>query len=86
MHHACYKLLAMVSTFDPEFNDLHVQLLNISNRSTFNASMSFGWALSLPDGTCLATCSGPAYGAKQSSFRVEGYNLLSLVHFLHCVF
>ena len=86
MQYDCYAILDMVSAFDPTFNNLHVHLLNVSDGSAFDDSMSFGWVMSLPDGTRLVTCSGPAYGAKQSSFRAEGYGLLSLVRFLHHVF
>jgi hypothetical protein len=83
MFYDCYAFIDLVSAFDPEYNDLHVQLYNVSDGSAFNTSMSFGWAMSLPDGTRLATCSGPAYGSKQSSFRAEGYGMLSLVRFIH---
>jgi hypothetical protein len=83
MSQDCYAFTDLVSDFDPEYNDLLVQLLNVSDGSAFDASMSFGWAMSLPDGTRLATCSGPAPGAKQSSFRAEGYGMFSLVRFLH---
>jgi hypothetical protein len=43
---------------------------------------SFGWIISLPNGRRLATCSGPVYGAKPSSYRAEGYGMLSLLRFL----
>jgi hypothetical protein len=42
---------------------------------------SFGWSLSLPNGRRLATCSGPVYGAKRSSYHAESYGMLSLLHF-----
>jgi hypothetical protein len=42
---------------------------------------SFGWSVSLPNGRRLATCSGPVYGAKPSSYRAEGYGMLSLLRF-----
>jgi hypothetical protein len=42
---------------------------------------SFGWSLSLSNGRCLATCSRPVYGAKPSSYHVEGYGILSLLPF-----
>jgi hypothetical protein len=41
----------------------------------------------LPNGTRLATCTGPAHGANQSSLRAEGYSMLSLAWyhlFLFC--
>jgi hypothetical protein len=83
MSQDCYAFLDLVTAFDPEDTDLLVQLLNVSDGSAFDSSMSFGWAMSLPDGTRLATCSGPAHGAKQSSFRAEGYGMLSLTRFVH---
>jgi hypothetical protein len=48
----------------------------------FSTHASFGWILSLPNGLRLATCSGPAYGAKPTSYRAEGYGMLSLLRFL----
>ena len=43
---------------------------------------TFGWALSLPCGTRLATCAGNAPGFFVTSFRAEGYGLLSMARFL----
>jgi hypothetical protein len=83
MTYSCYTMIEMITAFDPEIHNLHAQLLNVSDGSAFDSSMSFGWAMSHPDGTRLATCSGPAYGSKQSSFCAEGYGMLSLVRFLY---
>ncbi len=47
--------------------------------------MSFGWVLSSQDGTVLARCSGPAPG-HESSFRSEGYGMLSAARFLQHLF
>jgi hypothetical protein len=44
--------------------------------------MTFGWIISLPDGTRLAKCSGPVYGPYGTSFRAEGYGFLSVTRFL----
>jgi hypothetical protein len=55
MSQDCYTFLDLVTAFDPEDTDLLVQLLNVSDGSAFDSSMSFGWAMSLPDGTRLAT-------------------------------
>lgn len=43
---------------------------------------SFGWALSLNNNTNLAHCSGPVFGSKPTSYRAEGYGLLSMIRFL----
>jgi hypothetical protein len=48
----------------------------------FSNHASFRWSLSLPNGRRLATCSGPVYGVKPTSYRAEGYGMLSLPLFL----
>jgi hypothetical protein len=42
--------------------DLHWKLLMVSDGSDSASKMTFGWALSLNDGTPLAYCAGPAFG------------------------
>ena len=44
---------------------------------------SFGWVASTSDGTRLATCSGPARGSRLTSYRAEGYGVLSVVRFIY---
>ena len=44
---------------------------------------SFGWVLSSKEGTRLAQCRGPAFGSNQTSYRAEGYGMLSCLRFLH---
>jgi hypothetical protein len=44
---------------------------------------SYGWIMSTTDGTRLAKCTGPAYGYRPTSFRAEGYGILSAVRFIH---
>jgi len=46
---------------------------------------SFGWVLSTLDGHRFATIVGPAFGCKPTSYRAEGYGLLSVVRFLYHV-
>jgi hypothetical protein len=48
----------------------------------FSTHASFGWSLSLPNGQRLATCSGPVFGIKPTSYRADGYGMLSLLCFL----
>ena len=43
---------------------------------------SFGWVVSNQDGLRMAQCSGPCYGADPTSYRAEGYGLLSICRFL----
>ena len=40
---------------------------------------SFGWVISTQQARRIATCSGPAYGAKPGSYRAEGYGILSVL-------
>jgi hypothetical protein len=57
----------------------------VSDGSACDKSMSFGWVLSLHDGTVLARCSGPVPG-QELSFRSEGYGMLSEIRFLQHIF
>jgi hypothetical protein len=43
-----------------ETNPLQIQF--VSDGSQIRDQMSFGWAMSTPDGTRLATCAGPGFG------------------------
>jgi hypothetical protein len=43
---------------------------------------SFGWVLCSKDGDRLVSCSGPAFGYRPSSYRAEGYGILSARRFL----
>jgi exonuclease III len=43
---------------------------------------AFGWALSTDQGIQAATGMGPARGPRPSSYRAEGYGLLSILRFL----
>jgi len=46
---------------------------------------SFGWTLSRPNGQRLATCNGPVYTYKATSYRSEGYGILSVLRFVYNV-
>jgi hypothetical protein len=85
MFYPCYDLIALIDATTSN-TDIEIHLLAVSDGSAFDQSMSFGWSMSLPSGLRLATCAGPAPGSKQSSFRAEGYGLLSLTRFLHHLF
>jgi hypothetical protein len=87
MFHPCYDLIDIISANPPDEDQyLDIQLLAISDGSAFDKSMSFGWSMSLLSGQRLATCAGPVPGSKQSSFRAEGYGLLSITRFIHHLF
>lgn len=51
----------------------------------YKSQGSFGWVLSASDGERFATGMGPARGPQPTSFRAEGYALLSLVLYLRRV-
>jgi hypothetical protein len=48
----------------------------------YNSHGSFGWVLCTSDGERVVTCMGPARGLRPTSFRAEGYGLLSFLLFL----
>jgi hypothetical protein len=82
----CYALLAAAKAINPADYDFKLHLISLSDGSAVNHSMSFGWVMSLPTAQRVATCSGPAPGSVQSSFRAEGYGLLSVTRFLYHLF
>jgi hypothetical protein len=48
--------------------------------------MSFAWVLALPCGQRVVTCAGPVFGFRESSYRSEGYGVLSAVRFVYHLF
>jgi hypothetical protein len=56
--------------------------IGVSDGSVAKESGAYGWCLSSADGTRLATGMGPAQGMKPSSYRAEGYGMLSLLRFI----
>ena len=79
-------LLSHTTTFADPYsvcNALVPGLCAVSDGSVrYNSQGSFGWVLSTSDGERVATGMGPARGPRITSFRAEGYALLSLVLFL----
>jgi hypothetical protein len=59
------------------------QLIIASDGSVQDHRASFGWIIATPGGNRLAKCSGPAYGYNPSSYRAEGYGILSVIRFIH---
>jgi hypothetical protein len=58
-----------------------IEFLTVSDGSSANGSMSFGWKCVLSDGAPIAEASGPAHGSKATSYRSEGYGLASATKF-----
>jgi hypothetical protein len=54
--------------------------------SVVSSSGSFGWILATADGKKLAWNRGPVFGFRGSSYRAEGYGLLSILQFLFHIF
>jgi hypothetical protein len=55
---------------------------NLSSTLIIVGIMTFGWTMSLPNGTHIVSCSGHTPGSKYSSFHVKAYRMLSMVRFL----
>jgi hypothetical protein len=62
--------------------DHPLQIQLVSDGSQMRDRMSFGWSLSTPNGTRLATCAGPGFGPG-TSHCAEGYGVLSAVRFVY---
>jgi hypothetical protein len=76
----CFAFLDLVNSQTSQENA--IQLLTMSDGPDDSGAMTFGWVIALPTGRRLARCAGPAFGLYGSSFRAEGYGLLSVVRFL----
>jgi hypothetical protein len=59
------------------------QMIIASNGSVQDHRASYGWLITTVGGTRVVKCNGPAYGYKTTSFRAEGYELLSAIRFIH---
>ena len=57
-------------------------VLVASDGSAPNPKASFAWIICRKNGTRIAQCNGPAYGYKPTSYRAEGYGILSVLRFL----
>ena len=55
--------------------------IGVSNGSVQHSQASFSWIISHTSGQCIAQCNGPAHGHKPTSYRPEGYGLLSPIRF-----
>ena len=61
--------------------DRHVVIVCDGSVNVYEAG-SFGWIMSDPHGNRIARCSGRVRGSRLSSYRAEGYGMLSIVRFL----
>ena len=84
MIQSCYTILDILQRNSALRTNPSANLF-VSDGSASSGSMSFGWVLSTHNGEILIRCSGPAPG-KESSFRSEGYGMLSVVRFLFHLF
>ena len=57
----------------------------VCDGSVLHSKGAFGWVLSLASGFRLAEGNGPAYGHQMSSFRAEGYGMLSALLYVHYI-
>ena len=64
------------------FLNTHQTCLGVSDGSVITKQGAYGWCLSTSDGIRLATGMGPAQGMSPSSYRAEGYGMLSILRFL----
>jgi exonuclease III len=76
-----YQMLELFESA-PVDTDHPLQIQLVSDGSQIRDRMSFGWSLSTPEGTRLATCAGPGFGPG-TSHRAEGYGVLSAVRFVY---
>jgi Reverse transcriptase-like len=58
-------------------------LIIASDGSVQDHRASYGWIIATQEGTRLVQCKGPAYGYRITSFRAEGYGILSAIRFIH---
>lgn len=59
------------------------QCIFASDGSAPKSKGSFAWILSDDSGNRLVQCSGPVFGHRISSYRAEGYGILSVLRFLY---
>jgi hypothetical protein len=57
----------------------------VSDGTEVQSSMAFAWVLSDPNGRRLVQCAGPAFGSQSSSYRAEGYGIVSITKFIDCL-
>jgi hypothetical protein len=78
-----YQMIALFESATVDAgHSLQIQL--VPDGAQIRDCMSFGWSLSTPDGTRLATCADPGFGPG-TSHRAESYGILSAVCFVYCL-
>jgi hypothetical protein len=76
-----FHLAATLSNLPRGADTPALQIHFVSDGSQIDETTTFGWVLSLSDGTRLAQCAGPGCGPG-TSHRAEGYGVLSAVCFV----
>jgi hypothetical protein len=90
----CYTILDLIDQYPvvpssgspDQFQRQLSSLIAVSDGSSMDGNMTFGWTMSLPNGQRIASCAGPAPGTKDSSFWAEAYGMLLMVRFLFHLF
>eukprot|EP00980_Cylindrotheca_fusiformis_P020498 scaffold7555_cov72-Cylindrotheca_fusiformis.AAC.3 len=78
-----HELLEILQATVSPVDGYYWPCLGVSDGSEYQGSMTFGWTIAAPDGFRLVACAGPAFGSQASSYRAEGYGLLSMALFLY---
>jgi hypothetical protein len=71
---------------DLSASSTEIEFVTVSDGSSANGSMLFGWKCVLSDGTPIAKACGPAYSSKATSYRSEGYGVASATKFFAHLF
>ena len=74
--------LQLIQHEDAIWEALSSQCFVATDGSAPQGKGSFAWTLSTAKGDRLARCSGPVFGHAISSYRAEGYGILSFLRFL----
>jgi hypothetical protein len=74
--------LAIMVTNQDLHNSIQTRIIIASDGSVQGTQASFAWIIATEYGQRRARCKGLAYGWKPSSYRAEGYGILSAIQFL----
>jgi hypothetical protein len=61
-------------------------LIAVSDGSSMEGNMTFGWTMSLPIGQRTASCAGPTPGSKDLSLLMQAYGMLLMIRFFFHLF
>ena len=74
LHTDAFTVTSCLSNPDNEW-------IAIFDGSVQHSQTSFGWVVAQTSRQCMARCNRPVHGYKPTSFRSEGYGILSLLRF-----